>query len=144
MPSRAAALTLVTAVALGVGAQYLFVRQIVGLNLVVATILVLAAAWRTRPHQSLRNTDLVLPAGAIVFAAFSAIRVDAPLVVFDILAALALTIGFAVACRGVSLLRLPLPTLLGAGLLWLGWRRAGTPVVHCASPRWHARASFDR
>src|SRR2546430_3250674 len=87
VPSRAAALTLVTAVALGVGAQYLFVRQVVGLNLLVATILLLAAAWRMRPHHALSTTDLVLPAGAIAFAAIGAIRADAPLVVFHVLAA---------------------------------------------------------
>ena len=116
MPTRAAALTLVTAAALGVGAQYLFVRQVVGLNLLVATILLLAAAWRMRPHHALSTTDLVLPAGAIAFAAFGAIRVDAPLVVFDVLAALSLAIASAVAFRGVSLLRLPLVALVGAGL----------------------------
>src|SRR5438067_2709718 len=113
---RAAALTLVTAAALGVGAQYLFVQQIVGLNLLVATILLLAAAWRTQPRRGLSKIDLVLPAGAIAFAALGAIRVDAPLVVFDVLAALALSIGSAVAFRGVSPLRMSLYTLLVAGL----------------------------
>jgi len=66
------------ALALGVVAQYLFVRERIGLNALIVVALFLAAAWRTRdPARAVQPRDLWLPIGALVFAALCALRADA-------------------------------------------------------------------
>jgi uncharacterized protein DUF4153 len=110
---RAVTVVLVAAV-LGLLAQYLFVRERVGLNMPVATAIFLAAAWRTSARAP-RRGDLWLPIGALVFAILCAVRTDAPLVGFDALAAMALAIGTVIALRGVAVTDLPLLALAREG-----------------------------
>jgi hypothetical protein len=149
LPRRAATIVLAAA-AFGLVAQYLFARERAGLNVVVATALFLAVAWRLRAFgrdPSVR--DAWLPAGALAFAAFCAVRVDAPLVVFDALAALALSIGSVLALRGTRVTGLALRPLVAETCalgLALASRSAGTlavaaPVLRSLAPPRSSRAA---
>ncbi|HLQ04935.1 MAG TPA: DUF4153 domain-containing protein, partial [Verrucomicrobiae bacterium] len=118
------------ALALGVVAQYLFVRERIGVNAPIAVALFLAAAWRTRdPGRAVRPRDLWLPIGALVLAALCALRADAALLAFDVAAAPALALGTIVALRGPSVTDLPLVALLEESLAAAGAALARMPVA---------------
>ena len=91
----------------GLAGQQLFFARAAGLNVLLATALLLALAWWLRPGDvDLDLADIWLPAAAIVFAAFCAIRTDAALVAFDGAAAGGLTIGSLIALGGTKVARL--------------------------------------
>jgi len=103
-----AAATLAAALGVGLVAQYLFVREAIGVNLLAATLVTLAVAWRVARR---RPRDIWAPAGALVFAGLCAVRTDVPLVAFDLIAALTLLAASALAFRGVRVWDLPLIAL---------------------------------
>lgn len=138
VPERRAAQIVLAALALGLAAQYLFVRERAGLNVLAGTALFLAAAWWLRRRDSaVAARDAWLPASALAFAALCAVRTDAPLVAFDALAALVLSLAWLIALRGVVVTDLPLP-VLGLEVVRMGWAvawrmadagAAGVPVL---------------
>jgi hypothetical protein len=112
---RSAAVTLAASLGYGLLAQYLFVRETVGVNLAVAVGAALAAALVVRPRGSRVDwRDAWLPLGAITFAALCAVRTDVPLVVFDLIAAGVLFVGSVLMLRGVGVSDLPLLSFLAA------------------------------
>ena len=127
MPDAARALAF--AVLFGAAAQLLFFRHGPGVNvlLAVALFLALAGAHRARDRRMDRR-DAWIPLAAVLFAAFCAIRADVMLLVFDALAALALTVATVIAWSGVRVMDLP-----PAGLFAEGLRATGALLVRGAS-----------
>ena len=149
MLERRAAATLALAILLGLAAQYLFYGQGLGLNLALATALFLAAAWTLRaPGLRLRVVDAWIPASAFAFAAFAAVRADAALTFFNVLAALTLCGAAVVVFGGVPVSTLALRRISGEALSLSGRLLAGVfdtiarawPVARRLSPH-TARAS---
>lgn len=70
---------LLVALVAGLAAQYLFVGQRPGLNVLLWIALVLGATWLLRrPGARIERADVWLPAGALLFAGFVALRNEAP------------------------------------------------------------------
>ncbi|MEP6693328.1 MAG: DUF4173 domain-containing protein [Chloroflexota bacterium] len=102
---------------LGLAAQLLFFHQPLGLNALLVTVPFLAAAWRLRDSAlPLRGRDVWLPASAVTFAAFCAVRADGPLVAFDAAAAIGLAAATVSAWSGVAVSALPV-----AGIVAEAW-----------------------
>jgi Domain of unknown function (DUF4173) len=96
----------IAAVAAGLLAQWLFAFQMLGLNFPLWIGVVIGAAWRFRPtDERFDRLDAWLPAAAIVFAAFIAVRADMMLMSFDFLAACVLTLAAAVSFGGHGVTR---------------------------------------
>lgn len=118
--------TVVSAVAFGAAAQLLFYGQVPGISAPIAVALFLALAWRAR-SRAIALRDAWLPAFAMVLAGFLAIRTEAPLVAFDLTAAVALSVASA-AALGSSVTDLPLTALVrramvaGLAPLLRAWR----------------------
>ena len=120
MRTDRAVAVLASGLALGLLAQYLFVGERAGIGFVVLIGAVLAfdALLRARQTPSFR-AHLLLPAGALIFAGFVAVRTDSSLVPFDVEAALALCLLSVMSSRGFDVLRIrvaALPAVAGAGL----------------------------
>jgi len=114
MLQRRALAAVTLASVLGVVAQFLFFHQPLGLNAPLLTVLFLAAAWMLRDSAlPFHRRDIWLPASALGFAAFCAIRADAPLLAFDVLAAFGLATATVAAWSGVSVTALPVVGLIG-------------------------------
>jgi hypothetical protein len=146
---RRAAATLALALLLGFAAQYLIYGQTLGLNFPLVTALFLGSAWALRaPGMRPRPIDLWIPASAFAFAAFVAVRTDAPLTFFNVLAALTLCGASVVVFGGVPVSTLAIRRLIGEAFSLFGRLFAGVftaferawPVVRRLSPRM-ARAS---
>ena len=113
---RHALAALALASLLGLAAQLLFFHQLLGLNALVVTGLFLAAAWTQRDANApLHGRDAWLPASALAFAAFCAVRADASLMAFDALAAASLATASVAAWSGVSVSALPVGALMREG-----------------------------
>ena len=126
-PTPAAALGAVAGgVAMGAASQYLFVRERIGLDVLVAVVLCAALALSVK-RKPLERTDLLL-LGAVVFAALCALRAEAAVQLFDAFAAVALLLVWLV----------PLDALLSA----LG-TRAG-PAFAAAMPAMRERLPASR
>jgi hypothetical protein len=80
--------------ALGALVQYLFVRELVGLN-VLASVLGFAVVALPLRGGPLRRADVLL-LGALAFASFAAVRAEAAVVAFDVAAAVALLLAWLV------------------------------------------------
>jgi hypothetical protein len=146
---RRAAATLALALLLGLAAQYLFYGQALGLNFPLVTSLFLGSAWTLRPPgMRPRRIDLWIPASAFAFASIVAVRTDAPLIFFNVLAALALCGASVVLFGGVPVSTLALRRLIREALSLIGRMFAGVfqaierawPIMRRLSPRM-ARAS---
>lgn len=107
-PRTAAGIGLV-AVAVGLLAQFLFVDAGLGINVPIATVVLLAAGWLVRdPSRSWpRPADTWLAPGALVLSAFVALRGDGTLVALDILGAVALSGAALVSLGGLRVLERP-------------------------------------
>jgi hypothetical protein len=120
---------------LGLSAQFLFFRQALGLNALLVTGLFLAAAWTQRDAAApFRVRDVFWPASAIAFATYCAVRADASLLAFDVLATMACVTATVAAWSGVSVSVLPV-----AGLISEGWSLAGRALLGAADllvPAW--------
>ena len=115
------AATLAAAVTFGIVAQLLFFAHPAGLNVTVATVLFLVLLWLVRRRTAHRDPiDLWMPGAALLFAGFSAVRADLPLVVADGLAALGLCAASGATFAGLRLTRLPASELIVAGLRTTG------------------------
>ena len=97
------------AVAIGLVAQFLFVDAGLGINVPIATVVLLGAGWRVRhPERAApRLADAWLAPGALILSAFVALRGDGTLVALDILGALALSGAALVSFGGLRVLERP-------------------------------------
>lgn len=128
-----AALTLASL--LGLAAQLLFFHQPLGLNALLVAVLFLGAAWTQRdPAVPVRRRDVWLPASALAFAAFCAVRADAPLLWFNILAAIGCVAATVASWSGVPVSLLPVAGLIGEG--WSLSERALLGAADLLIPAW--------
>src|SRR6266566_4664023 len=129
------AVLLSLAFAFGILAQALFFRTALGVNVGVASVVVLAAAWRLRPSGArVERLDRWIAPAAIVFAFLPALRVDLMLLLFDLPATLVLVTMAAVSFAGVSLTRRALDVLVVLGLIVVGRIVAGGALLLAALP----------
>ena len=111
MPTAARALGF--AALFGTTAQLLFFGHGPGLNVPIAVGLFLTLTWAQRPRgDAIGRRDLWIPAAAGLFAAFCAIRADALLLAFDVLATLALAVATVVMLSGLRISDLPAVRLI--------------------------------
>jgi uncharacterized protein DUF4153 len=149
MLERHALAALALASLLGVIAQFLFFHEPLGLNAVLVTAFFLVVAWTRRdPAAPVRGRDAWLPASALAFAAFCAVRADVPLLVFDVLALIGAVAATVMSWSGAPVSELPAARLIAAG--WSLCERAivGADEILVAAwprlriaPRRFARAS---
>src|SRR5256714_4544936 len=129
------AVLLSLAFAFGVLAQYLFYRSALGLNVGIASVVIVAVAWRLRPAGArVDRLDRWIVPAAIVFAFFPALRADLMLLLFDVPATLALVTMAAVSFAGVPLTRRALDVLVILGLVVVGRIVAGGALLMAALP----------
>src|SRR2546428_422746 len=129
------AVLLSLALAFGVLAQYLFFRSALGLNVGIASAVVLALAWRLRPTGArVDRLDRWIVPAAIVFALLPALRVDLMLLLFDVPATLVLVAMAAVSFAGVPLTRRAVDILVILGLVVVGRIVAGGALLLAAFP----------
>src|SRR5438093_6313962 len=129
------AVLLSLALVFGALAQALFFRSALGVNVGIASAVVLAAAWRLRPSGArVERLDRWIAPAAIVFAFLPALRVDLMLLLFDLPATLVLVTMAAVSFAGVSLTRRALDVLVLLGLIVVGRIVAGGALLVAALP----------
>jgi len=115
-PTEARRLVLLAS-AVGVLGQLLFVAQDAGVNVILWTAAVLATAAVARDRATAFDPlDAWLPVGALLFAGFVAVRADADLVAFDIVAVLSLTAASIAAMAGIRVTRRSLGGALRTGV----------------------------
>jgi hypothetical protein len=114
---RAGAIALAAAV-VGLTAQVLFFDTGLGLNYPLAVIVVLAAAWiiPERPMRWPSLTDAWLPAGAVVLAAFVALRGDPTLLALDVLGSATLATLALASFGGMAVVRRPFTGIFVLGM----------------------------
>ena len=126
---------LVLASLLGLVGQLLFFHQPLGLNALLVTVLFLGAALAQRdPAVPLRRRDAWLPASALAFAAFCAVRADAPLLAFDAVAAVGCTAATVAAWSGVPVGALPVARVVAE--VWSLAERAILGAADLLGPAW--------
>jgi hypothetical protein len=111
----------------GILGQLLFFGELPGINVSIWVVAVLVTAVALRPRDArLDRLDFWLPVAAVAFALFIALRDDGPLVLFDILAAGALTLAAVVALGGREVSRTALGQVvrLGTSSLFVAWTGA--------------------
>ena len=116
------------ALAIGLLAQFLFIDAGLGINVPIATALIIGAGWavRDRSAPAPRWADAWLAPGALVLSAFVALRGDRALVALDILGALALSGAALASFGGVRVLERPAAGVVSlAGRLALSGMAAG-------------------
>ena len=134
------------AIALGVVAEVLFDGPALGIGLLAFIALLLGAGFVVGPADThLDRSDLWLAPGALVFAAFIGLRADPTLILFDLVAALSLATGAAIALSGMPVTRTAVETALRLG----GWAVAivlvGTGhLLGRARPSMHVPALSSR
>ena len=121
------------AVAIGLLAQLLFVDAGLGLNVPIATVALLAAGWLVRDpaRAGPRVADIWLGPGALILAAFVALRGDGTLVALDILGAMALAGAALVSFGGLRVLERPFVAIakLAGELALAGLVAGGRPFA---------------
>ena len=129
------AVLLSLAFAFGILAQYLFYRSALGINVGIASLVILAIAWRLRPTGArVDPLDRWIVPAAIVFAFLPALRVDLMLLLFDVPASLVLITMAAVSFAGVPLTRRAVDILVILGLVAVGRIVAGGALLLAAFP----------
>ena len=129
------AVLLSLALGFGVLAQWLFYRSPLGINLGIASVVLLAVAWRLRPAGArVDRLDRWIAPAAIVFSFLPALRVDLMLLLFDVPATLVLVTMSAVSFAGVPLTRRALDILIVLGLVVVGRIVAGGALLLAALP----------
>jgi hypothetical protein len=118
---RSSAAIGLVALAAGLLAQFLFVEAGFGINVLVATVALLLAGWlvRDRARPKPRPLDSWLAPGALILAAFVALRGDVTLVTLDVLGAIALSGAALASFSGLRVLERQLGALaeLAGGLV---------------------------
>ncbi len=110
---RSAVAMLLAALLFGVAGQQLFFARSAGVNVLLATTLLLAMGWWLRPRE--RRPDLAdswLPLAALVFAALCVIRADPALLAFNIASTVALAAAWFAALGGARITRLDMRAVL--------------------------------
>ncbi len=116
MDRATATRVVVAAAVIGFAGQLLLYGSAPGINVAIAVVGLLVAAWLLRsPRTPANRWDLVLPAAAAVFAAFVALRGDPTLIALDVAAALGLTTAALLSLRGEAVLFAPLTRLAREG-----------------------------
>jgi len=129
------AVLLSLALLFGLVAQWLFYRSPLGINVGIASTVVLAVAWRLRPIGArVDRLDRWIAPAAIVFAFLPALRVDPMLLLFDIPATIVLVAMAAVSFAGVPLTRRAVDILMMLGLVVVGRIVAGGALLLAAFP----------
>jgi len=129
------AVLLPLAILFGLAAQYLFYGVGLGINLGIASLALLAAAWRLRPAGArLDRADRWIAPAAIGFAFLPAIRSDLMLLLFDAPATVVLVTMAAVSFAGVPLTRRVLDVLIALGFVVAGRILAGGALLLAALP----------
>src|SRR5437016_10145900 len=129
------AVLLSLAFAFGVLAQYLFYRSALGINVGIASVVIVAVAWRLRPAGArVDRLDRWIVPAAVVFAFLPALRVDLMLLLFDIPATLTLVTMAAVSFAGVPVTRRAMDVLVVLGLVVVGRIVAGGALLLAALP----------
>ena len=129
------AVLLSLALLFGVLAQYLFYRSALGVNVGIASLVVLAVAWRLRPVGTrFDRLDRWIAPAAIVFALLPALRVDLMLLLFDVPVTIVLVTMAAVSFAGVRLTRRAVDVLVMLGLVVVGRIVAGGALLLAALP----------
>ncbi len=132
--------------ALGALAQILFYGHDTGLNLPLGTIAALAGAWLARrPDHRIDRADVWIAPAALAFAAMAAVRSDSALVLFDTLAALALTGASFAVIAGVHVTRRTTTTALFVASAFAAATFAGALYLGTPARRWtrHAARHVD-
>ena len=107
---------LLVAIGIGVLGEIVLDGSAAGINILLMTVAVLAAAWLVRrPGRAPDPLDAWLPIAAIVLAAFVAIRADPFLAALDLAGAAAFTGASVVAFSGLAVTRRSLSTILVIG-----------------------------
>lgn len=120
-PSRLALAGLLAAV-FGVVAQLLFYGTGLGINVPLATVALLVAAWLVRGRgSSVAWSDAWLPIAALAFAAFMALRGDVTLLLLDLLIVLTLTGASIVALGGITVVARPIHQVVALAGRFIGW-----------------------
>jgi Domain of unknown function (DUF4173) len=138
---------LVTGLALGFLAQYLFVGEAPGIGFVVGIGALLALDGLLRGTRPSIGGGTLLPAVALLFAGLVAVRSDNALVAFDVAAALALAFAWLLASRGIDVLRArvaAIPEIAIAGLRAVSTRLPSVYRVALPAISGHARARSSR
>jgi hypothetical protein len=129
------AVLLPLALVFGLAAQLLFYGVAIGINLGIATIVLLGVAWRVRPAGArIDRSDRWIAPATILFAGLPALRTDLMLLLFDLPATLVLVTMAAVSFAGVPLTRRALDVLFVLGLIVAGRILAGGAVLLAALP----------
>lgn len=125
-PIRRAGRVVMIGAALGVAGQLLFFNVGLGANFPIAVGLLLGAGWAAR-RVGVRPSpaDAWLAPAAVMFAAFTAVRSDATLVMLDVLTALALSGGALATFAGREVVLQPLGASIRTGLGVAGWVGGG-------------------
>jgi hypothetical protein len=129
------AVLLSLALLFGLLAQSLFYGSALGLNVGIASLVVLAVASRLRPTGArIDRLDRWIAPAAVIFASLPALRVDPMLLLFDIPAAFVLVSMSAVSFAGVPLTRRAADILVILGLVVVGRIVAGGALLMAALP----------
>jgi len=102
------------AVAIGLLAQFLFIDAGVGINVPIATVALLLAGWVVRDpaKRAPRLLDAWLAPGALILAAFVALRGDTTLVTLNVLGAVALSGAALASFGGLQVLERPFAAIV--------------------------------
>src|SRR6267143_4538624 len=134
-PRSHPAVLLSLALLFGLLAQSLFYRSALGLNVGIASFVVLAVAYRLRPSGArIDGLDRWIAPAAVIFAVLPALRVDPMLLLFDIPAAFVLVTMSAVSFAGVPLTRRAADILVILGLVVVGRIVSGGALLLAALP----------
>ena len=123
---RAAGRVVAVAAVLGIVGQLLFFDVGLGVNLPIAIGLLLVAGWLVRRRTpTLLSLDAWLAPGALLFAAFAAVRADPVIESLDLLTSLALAAGWLAALGGLQVIARPFWSLVALGFRAMGWASVG-------------------
>jgi hypothetical protein len=122
MTRNAALRILVIAGVIGLVAQALLFDSLLGLNVSLLTIGLVAAAFGVRPRdRAIDRADWWLPPATIVLSLAVAVRADPMLLLLDVLAICALLGASVAAIAGVAVTRRSAIKIVELGLIVIGW-----------------------
>jgi len=129
--------------ALGLAGQLLFYDVGLGINFPIAIALLLGGAWAARrPGVRPGLADAWLGPAAVLFAAFTAVRADASLLMLDVLTALVLSGAAIASFAGRAIVPRSLVALTRTGLAVAGW--VSTGAIGAVRAARHALRPSDR